>query len=126
MFQCRKNYAVLSLVIFCIEVYIAMYVKDGIIRPYIGDFLVVIFLYCLLRCFIKISILHAAISVFIFATIIEILQYFNWVQWFHLEHNVIARIVMGTSFEWLDILAYALGTVAIIIIEHVIRRKKGE
>jgi hypothetical protein len=108
---------------FCIEVYIALDVNDAFVRPYVGDMLVVMLLYCGLQTFVKISMLNAAVFVLIFATIIEILQYFNWVQLLHLESNDMARVVMGTSFEWLDILAYSVGTVVVIVVEKVFEKK---
>lgn len=117
------RYGLLCLLFFCIEAYIALCVKDAFVRPYVGDMLVVMLLYCGLRTFVKISIMNAALFVIIFATIIEILQYFNWVQLLHLESNDIARVLMGTSFEWLDILAYAVGTVVILVVEKVSEKK---
>jgi len=119
------RYSILCLLFFCIEVYIALYVKDAFVRPYVGDMLVVMLLYCGLQTFVKISILNAALFVLIFATIIEILQYFNWVQLLRLESNDMARVVMGTSFEWLDLLAYAVGTVVVIVVEKIFEKKSG-
>ena len=38
----RIFYIISFLVIFCIEVLIALYVRDNFVRPYIGDVLVVV------------------------------------------------------------------------------------
>lgn len=41
----RIFYIISFLVIFCIEVFIALYVRDSFIRPYMGDALVVVLVY---------------------------------------------------------------------------------
>ena len=41
----RIFYIISFLVIFCIEVLIALYVRDRFIRPYVGDMLVVVLVY---------------------------------------------------------------------------------
>ena len=41
----RIFYIISFLVIFCIEVLIALYVCDNFVRPYIGDVLVVVLVY---------------------------------------------------------------------------------
>lgn len=51
---------------------------------------------------------------------VETLQYFNFIEFVGLEKSNIARIVMGTSFEWIDIFAYIVGVVIIITIEKLI------
>ena len=41
----RFFYIISFLLIFCIEVLIALYVRDNFIRPYVGDMLVVVLVY---------------------------------------------------------------------------------
>lgn len=53
---------------------------------------------------------------------VETLQYFNFIEFVGLEKSNIARIVMGTSFEWIDIVAYIVGIVIIITIEKLITK----
>lgn len=48
----RIFYIISFLVIFCIEVFIALYVRDSFIRPYMGDALVVVLVYSFVRIFI--------------------------------------------------------------------------
>lgn len=48
----RIVYAAATLCLLLIEIFIACFVHDRLIRPYIGDVLVVILLYALLRTFI--------------------------------------------------------------------------
>ncbi|NII27966.1 DUF2809 domain-containing protein [Pseudoflavitalea sp. X16] len=117
MFQFNKRYFLIAILLFIIEVLIALYVQDAIIRPYVGDFLVVILLYCLLKAFLNISLLPAAISVLLFAYLIEILQYFHLVHRLGLQHSKLATTVIGSSFEWIDLIAYTAGIIFTIIVE---------
>ena len=48
----RIFYIISFLVIFCIEVLIALYVCDNFVRPYIGDVLVVVLVYSFVRIFL--------------------------------------------------------------------------
>jgi hypothetical protein len=45
----RPAYALAALIIFAIEVCIALFVHDGFIRPYVGDVLAVALVYAALR-----------------------------------------------------------------------------
>jgi hypothetical protein len=105
------------------EVCIGIYAHDRIIRPYIGDLLVVILIYCFVKSFLNISTISVAIGVLLFSYCIEILQYFHIVRLLGLENSNLARIVIGTSFAWMDIWAYTLGISLVLIIEKLLARK---
>jgi hypothetical protein len=47
----NKTYSLLALTFFTTEVLIGTYMHDAIIRPYGGDFLVVILIYCIVKSF---------------------------------------------------------------------------
>jgi hypothetical protein len=89
------------------------------IRPYIGDFLVVILIYCFLRSFFKVSILKAAIGTLIFAYLVEFMQYLNLIQKLGLQNSKIANLILGNLFEWIDLLAYTLGIGLVLLIERI-------
>ena len=111
------TYFILASIIFALEIIIAIFFHDGFIRAYFGDFLVVIFLYCLLRSFVNISFWIAAISVLLFSYVIEISQYYHLIYKLRLENSLLARLILGTSFEMTDLLAYTLGILLIILTE---------
>ena len=117
MLTFKPGFLVVAFILFVIEVLIALYVRDRIIRPYVGDFLVVIMLYCFARAFIKASPWKIAAAVLIFAYSIETLQYFKIVDRLGLTNIPIAKTVIGYGFEWLDILAYTLGIATVLILE---------
>ncbi len=107
-----------TIILFVVEVLIALYVRDAFFRPYFGDYLVVMLIYCAVRTFIKIKPLPAAVGVLLFAYTVELLQYFNIVERLGLSHSQLARTVIGFGFEWWDMLAYKLGIITIIILEN--------
>jgi hypothetical protein len=118
------RYFNVALVIFVMEVLIALYVKDKFIRPYVGDVLVVIMIYCFIRAYVDASAIKVSAFVLTFAVTLEILQYFQLIDLIGLRHNKLARIVIGTKFEWLDLVAYVVGTAIVIVVERIKDRRK--
>lgn len=120
----HKWYALLTLALFAVEVYIGMYVRDAIIRPHGGDYLVVMLVYCFVMTFLRVDKTWAAVGVLLFSYLIEVLQYFQIADLLGL-HNSIARTVVGTTFQWLDIVSYTLGVITILLIERfTVERRK--
>lgn len=130
LFIFNKRYFLLTIAIFLTEVLIAMFVHDRFIRPYFGDFLVVILIYCFFKSFLNIAVMPMAIAVLIFSYLVETAQYFNLVYHLGLQDYKLARIVIGVSFEWIDMLAYTLGILAVIGAEKIVssggRQTKSE
>ncbi len=100
-----------------IEILIAMFVHDDFIRPYFGDFLVVILMYCFLKSFIDLNVKQAVTIVLLFSYLIEVLQYLHFVEKLGLENSELARTLIGTSFSWIDIVAYTTGCITILWLE---------
>ncbi|MBO9613451.1 MAG: DUF2809 domain-containing protein [Dyadobacter sp.] len=119
----RMNYLIAAMVIFVIEVLIAMYVHDDILRPWGGDVLVVVLLYCLVRGVTRLNVQSAALAVLVFSWLIETLQYLQIVRILGLEGNAVARTIIGTTFSWSDIVAYTLGIGFVTAVEVVISKR---
>jgi len=117
VFRFNKTYFLLAVLLFVIEVLIALYMHDRIIRPYIGDLLVVILLYCFVRAFVNISPVKIAIGVLLFSYLIEVLQYLKLVKLLGLQHSRIANVVIGNLFEWMDLVAYTVGIIIVLAVE---------
>lgn len=117
MLTFNKTYFGLAIFIFFIEVLIAVFIHDRFVRPYLGDVLVVILIYCFLKSFLKLPVVTAAVFVLIFSFTIEWLQFLNIVEKLHLENSKIARTIIGTSFSWIDLLTYIIGIAIVICIE---------
>ncbi|WP_271253656.1 ribosomal maturation YjgA family protein [Pseudanabaena sp. Chao 1811] len=119
----NRKYFLLTILLFVIEVCIAIWVDDRLIRPLVGDVLVVILIYCFIRSFWQAPVKAVALSVFIFACAIEGLQYLNLIDKLGLRQYRLLVIVLGSTFDWADIIAYALGTAIILITENRINHK---
>ena len=119
----RIIYAALFLLLLGIEIYIAENVHDGFIRPYAGDILVVILLYCLLRVIWPNGIKYLPMYVFLFAAFIEILQGIGISSLPFIRENKSLYIAIGSVFDLSDILCYAVGCALIFISENCRWRK---
>jgi hypothetical protein len=117
MLTFNKKFFLFAIILFVIEVLIALFVRDNFVRPYFGDYLVVILIYCAIRTFIKAPVINIAIGVLLFSYLIEVLQYFRLVDRIGLQDNLVAKTVIGYGFEWKDILAYTLGIITVLILE---------
>lgn len=117
MIQFHWRYFIFAMLILLTEILIALFVHDAVIRPYVGDFLVVILLYCLMRAFFNVSVFRTALGVLLFSYVVEFLQYCRLVEKLNLEQNVFARVIIGTSFEWIDIVSYTLGIGLVLLLE---------
>ena len=98
----RIFYIISFLMIFCIEVLIALYVRDSFVRPYMGDALVVVLVYSFVRIFIPTGIPRLPFYVFLFACFVEILQYFQLVETLGITNRAL-RIILGSTFDWKDV-----------------------
>ncbi|WP_405293173.1 DUF2809 domain-containing protein [Algibacter sp. Ld11] len=109
---------VLTIALLIVEILIAVYLKTGFIRYTVGDFLSVILLYCFFRSFLEIRPLKLGMFVLIFAFFIEYLQLLNILHYFHLDQYKILNIILGSTFQIGDLVAYTLGIITVLIIEH--------
>jgi hypothetical protein len=123
MFKFNGNYFLLAVLLFITEVCIALFVHDQFVRPYFGDVLVVILIYCFVKSFLNTPVIKTSIVVLLFAFVVEILQYCTLVEKLNLQDNELARTVMGTSFAWEDILSYTVGIVIVIGCEKWLSQK---
>jgi uncharacterized protein DUF2809 len=112
---CRK-YAVLSIVLFVVEISIALFIHDRLVRPFVGDMLVVILIFTICRSVIKADHFWLALSVLIFSFAVEMGQYFNLISLLGLQDIEVARTIIGTTFDFHDLLAYSAGILLIFII----------
>ncbi|WP_306420447.1 DUF2809 domain-containing protein [uncultured Winogradskyella sp.] len=115
--QLNKTYLILAIILFLIEVCIAIFLKTGFIRHTFGDYLVVFLLYCGLRGLTSLGIWRTAITVLIISFLIEFLQLTSILEVFNLENSRLAKLVFGTTFQFTDLVAYTLGVVTILFIE---------
>jgi hypothetical protein len=103
-----------AILLFLIEVLIAVFFKDRLIRAWVGDVLVVILIYCLIQAFWRVRVTAAVVGVFGFACMVEGLQYFGLVNRLGWQDHQLLATIIGTAFDWKDIWAYATGSVIVL------------
>jgi hypothetical protein len=114
----NKTYTPLFIVLLAIEILIAKFLTSGFIRYTFGDFLAVICLYCFFRSFVDIDTLKISITVLIIAYLIEFFQLINVLSIFNLQNNHLLKIILGSTFNISDLVAYTLGIITVLIIEY--------
>lgn len=115
-----KIYFGVAILLFFKELLIACFAHDSIIRPYGGDLLVVVLIYCAVKIFVNIPVVPATLAVLLFAYAVEITQYFHLIRRLGREHSTLARLVLGSSFSFADMLLYTIGAMLIITVENII------
>ncbi|MBO6879131.1 DUF2809 domain-containing protein [Winogradskyella sp.] len=121
--QFNKNYLVLAHSLFLIELAIAFIIKTGFIRYTFGDYLVVILLYAIFRGCTNLSVRASALVVLLIAYGIELLQLTPFLTYFNLQDSVAAKLILGSTFQFGDLVAYTLGIISVLIIEHYANNK---
>lgn len=123
-FRFSIPYFIWTIILFLTELYIGFYVHDAIVRPFIGDLLVVILIYTFVQTFFKLPVLKTAAAVLLFSFFVEWLQYVKIVEILGLDHSRFFRIIIGTSFEWIDIGMYMAGIGFVLIAEYLFKSKE--
>ena len=119
----RMIFAATSILLLAIEIIIGVF-ATGWVRNYLGDVLVVVFLYTIFRTFSpnmpdKCFIIPSAVLLFSFA--VEYLQLWGFCDRFGITNNLL-RIIIGTGFSPVDILCYVIGIIPCYVSEYVISR----
>ena len=106
----RAGWAVIGIIILAIEIYIAIFIKGGFIRHYIGDVLATAMLYAFGRAIFRVAPINLAIFVFIISLFIEALQYLKTLEILDVKSSIL-RIIFGGTFDWTDIICYLAGCI---------------
>ena len=122
----RSTDLVLFLVVLAVEVLIALFVHDSFVRPYLGDVLVVVVIYFFLRIFFPDHYPWLPGVIFIFAAAVEALQYFQLAELLGLADSPFWHTLLGSTFDWKDILCYGVGCAALAIYERSSSRKNRD
>jgi len=116
-FTFNKYYFLAFILLFAVEVAIATFLETGFIRHTVGDFIVVILMYCFIRSFIKSNIYAIAIVTLVIAYLIEFLQLTDFLVYLGLGRNKWANLIFGNSFSVQDLVAYTLGVLTVVWVD---------
>ena len=106
-----------------IECLIGIFVRDNFIRPYVGDILVTVLLCCLGRVFFP-SACWLCPAVLAFSWCVELIQLLELPRLLGIENTLLA-IVLGSTFDWRDLLCYTAGCCLFALTERLLPREKN-
>lgn len=125
--QFSLKYLLISIFIFLIEVLIATKLKDiFFVRAYLGDVIVVILLYTLVKSFFRVNNEKLIWGILIFSCVVEVAQYFNIAEKLGFREGSLMYIVIGNSFSWIDILCYAAGCLLLYLFVKMTKNQEVE
>ena len=114
----RLYYVIGFAILFGLEAAIALYLKGGFIRGYLGDLLAVILIYTLIMSCSRFSVKRGLALTASIALLVEVLQLIDLTQFFEGTYKQVATLIFGSHFSWLDLLMYALGILVIYRLEQ--------
>lgn len=124
-FKFNLKYFLLSILIFFVEVLIATVLKDQFfIRAYLGDVIVVMLLYTLVKSFLTINETKLILGIFAFSCLIEFAQFFKIADKLGFPEGSLIYIVVGNSFSWIDILCYGVGCLILYLLVKISSKQK--
>ena len=110
----NNAYALLAAGLLGVEVLIARFAHDRLIRPYGGDFLATTLLYCLLKSIWPALARRVALAALLASYAIEVAQLAQLLPRLGWQHVRVARLMLGSAFSWADMLAYTLGALLVL------------
>ena len=119
----RIMWSAAFLVLLGIEVCIALFVHDSFVRPYIGDVLAVVTVYCGARIVFPQRFRWLSAAVLALAVCVELVQLTDISSLF--GEGSFMSILLGSTFDVHDLLCYAIGGMICVICDILIfiRRK---
>ena len=110
----RLYYGTAAMALIIIEIFIACFVHDSLIRPYGGDILIVGVIYFFVKTIYPKRIPYLPLGIFFFAVGVECLQYIDIVTILGLEEYKFFGVLIGTTFSWMDIVCYGIGSLLLV------------
>ncbi|HEY7811267.1 MAG TPA: DUF2809 domain-containing protein [Allosphingosinicella sp.] len=121
----RRLYALLAVFVFALEAAIALFVDDAFVRPFLGDALALVLVYLALRAATPLRPRLALAAACGIAVLVELGQLVGLGEALGLGGNRLARVVLGSSFDPLDLLLYAAGAACVALLDPSVRRRGG-
>ena len=118
----RVVWSVIGIIVLVMEIYIAIFIKGGFIRHYIGDVLATAMLYAFGRAVFRVAPINLAICVFVISLFIEAAQYLKILEILGVKSSIL-RIIFGGTFDWTDIICYLVGCILAYVFENLSMQK---
>ncbi len=122
MMKQRLFWAAAFVLLLATEVCIALFVHDSFVRPYLGDVLAVVTVYCGARIVFPQRFRWISVAVMALAVGVELLQLTDFSSLFG-EGSFMA-VLLGSTFDPHDLLCYAIGGIVCVLSDILILRRK--
>ena len=83
--------------------------------------LAVVLVYLGLRAVTRIGVICGALAAFAIGCLVETAQWLDLLGKLGLQVDSVSGTVLGSTFDWSDMLAYGLGALAVLLIERLRR-----
>ncbi|MGS0680698.1 ribosomal maturation YjgA family protein [Shewanella sp. 125m-7] len=113
-----------SLILLLLLIVIAVFARDAFIRPILGDVLVVVWLYYCLSSFINLPAQTLVMVTVLIAFAVEFAQYLHLAKLLGLQPSSVLSVILGATFDWLDLGAYLVGAATCVITERILSNKR--
>ena len=110
----KISYLILCIILIISAIVIVRYLELSYFwRGYIGDVIAVMFIYSFFRLIFGTKPEKLAMGVFLFAVILEMIQYLQLFSF----NNQYLQLIFGSTFDPLDLFAYLIGCLLIYFID---------
>ena len=114
----KRIYILITMFCFVICLMIVKFLDNHqFIRGFIGDVVITILIYSFIKIFIKIDSLKLSVLVLLFSFTVEYMQYLRLINHIGLGDSKIAKIIIGSTFDFRDLIAYVIGITFIYLID---------
>lgn len=96
---------------------VELFNNNQLVRGFIGDVIVIWLIYFFAKVFYDFNAMKLAVFTLVGAFTTEFLQYLDFTTYIGIEHNAIARLILGAVFDPYDLIAYTIGAVLVYIID---------
>jgi Protein of unknown function (DUF2809) len=121
----RTPYILLSLLLFFLCILVVICTRElGSMRWWSGDIVIVILLYTLLQSMASVSLWKSVLGILLVAYMVEILQYFHFVELMGWQDSNLLVLIFGATFDWKDLIAYSIGGLIVLSGEFIFWKNK--
>lgn len=111
----RAPYLLAAFFLVAVEVFIAAFVHDGFVRPYLGDTIATILVYVVLMVFPAVTSNWAIMGALVVSFLVEWMQFIHMLEYVGMENNKMAVLFFGSAASWEDVVAYSIGGVMVYL-----------
>jgi len=119
MFRFNSKPFLLSFCLLLILVILKAFAERFYLQAYLIDIIAIFWMFCLLKGFFHVANDGLAHYAFLFAIVFEIAQFYQIIDGFYIQNSQLLHFVLGSAFDWYDLLAFTVGWLIILLGEYI-------